>query len=178
MATANDVATMIEHLLPSVGPAGLQKLTYYSQAWSLAWTGRKLFDDKIEAWPQGPVVRATWKDRDTGRHSGSAAALTQDQQSVVATVVEHYRKWAGSELIQMTHREQPWLEARDGLPAGAYSNAEVNTSTMRRYYTSESIKGGGPAYSAPSRDVSPATIRGAGRRASGRWSETLRILAE
>ncbi len=34
----------------------LQKLLYYAQAWSLAMRDKPLFDDRIEAWPSGPVV--------------------------------------------------------------------------------------------------------------------------
>ena len=38
----------------------LQKLLYYSQAWSLVIRGSELFSDDIEAWCWGPVglVRA------------------------------------------------------------------------------------------------------------------------
>lgn len=35
----------------------LQKLTYYSQAWSLAWDSDPLFEEKFEAWSDGPVSR-------------------------------------------------------------------------------------------------------------------------
>ena len=33
----------------------LQKLCYYSQAWSLAWTDKPLFDEDFHAWRNGPV---------------------------------------------------------------------------------------------------------------------------
>ena len=32
----------------------LQKLVYYSQAWSLVLNNEKLFNEKIEAWVHGP----------------------------------------------------------------------------------------------------------------------------
>lgn len=34
----------------------LQKLLYYAQGWHLALKGDALFDERIEAWPHGPVV--------------------------------------------------------------------------------------------------------------------------
>ena len=34
----------------------LQKLCYYSQAWSLVWDDEPLFTEKIEAWANGPVI--------------------------------------------------------------------------------------------------------------------------
>ena len=33
----------------------LEKLVYYSQAWSLAWDGEPLFNDDFQAWANGPV---------------------------------------------------------------------------------------------------------------------------
>jgi uncharacterized phage-associated protein len=35
----------------------IQKLAYYAHAWSLAVRDKPLFDEDIEAWPWGPVVR-------------------------------------------------------------------------------------------------------------------------
>lgn len=34
----------------------LQKLVYYAQAWAVTLLGRKLFEEKVEAWAHGPVV--------------------------------------------------------------------------------------------------------------------------
>jgi len=34
----------------------LQKLVYYSQAWSLVWDDEPVFDDAIKAWANGPVI--------------------------------------------------------------------------------------------------------------------------
>lgn len=56
MPTATDVAAAI---LEESGPLELSKLhalLYYTQGWTLAWTGRPMFEDEIEAWEIGPVV--------------------------------------------------------------------------------------------------------------------------
>ena len=63
MATtsAHDVAAFI---LKESGPMTamkLQKLVYYCQAWSLVWDEKPLFKEKIEAWANGPVVRALYE---------------------------------------------------------------------------------------------------------------------
>jgi len=44
--------------LEKAGPMSamkLQKLAYYSQAWSLVWDELPIFQDSIEAWANGPV---------------------------------------------------------------------------------------------------------------------------
>ena len=65
MATAIDVMKYIKAKKRLTGEVQLQKLVYYSQAWSLAWDGAPLFHDKIEAWRHGPVCRSIYKRTDT-----------------------------------------------------------------------------------------------------------------
>ena len=51
-----DVAASI---LKQHGPMStwkLQKLCYYSQAWSLVWDEEPLFSEDIQAWAHGPVI--------------------------------------------------------------------------------------------------------------------------
>lgn len=53
------VVDIAEYILERQGPMTtmkLQKLVYYSQAWHLAWDGEPLFEARIEAWANGPVV--------------------------------------------------------------------------------------------------------------------------
>ena len=58
MASVYDVAAFILGRLGQVGAMKLQKLVYYSQAWSLVWDDQPLFSETIEAWDKGPVVRS------------------------------------------------------------------------------------------------------------------------
>ena len=39
----------------------LQKLCYYSQAWTLVWSGKELFNEDFEAWVNGPVCKELFK---------------------------------------------------------------------------------------------------------------------
>jgi|SRR6516225_8231636 hypothetical protein len=55
MATVFDVAAYILGKKGEMTAWKLQKLVYYSQAWSLVWDLRPLFAERIEAWPNGPV---------------------------------------------------------------------------------------------------------------------------
>ncbi len=60
MASALDVA---QHILDIRGPMTtmkLQKLVYYSQVWSIVWDDDVVFNEEIQAWKNGPVVRELW----------------------------------------------------------------------------------------------------------------------
>jgi len=61
VAKVHDVAAYIISKIRYVDAMRLQKLLYYSQAWSLVWDKRPLFAPKIEAWANGPVVRMVFK---------------------------------------------------------------------------------------------------------------------
>lgn len=37
-------------------------------------------------------------------------------------------------LERMTHRESPWIDARNGLPNGAASDARISKESMKKYY--------------------------------------------
>ena len=49
-----DVAAYILEQKGSMTTMKLQKLVYYSQAWSLVWDEKPLFEEAIEAWANGP----------------------------------------------------------------------------------------------------------------------------
>lgn len=57
MANVFDVAKYILEKLGTLSTMKLQKLCYYCQAWSLVWDDTPLFDEKFEAWANGPVCR-------------------------------------------------------------------------------------------------------------------------
>jgi len=51
-----DVAKYILDKLGMITTMKLQKLVYYSQAWSLVWDEAPLYEEEIQAWSNGPVI--------------------------------------------------------------------------------------------------------------------------
>ena len=121
----------------------LHKLLYYCQAWSLVWDERSLFSQKIEAWAGGPVVADIFQ-----HHKGvftitpsaqwitdnQSIALTKDQIETIDAVLEAYGNLDSATLSQMTHQEDPWRQARQGVPVGERSNKEITKDSMAEYY--------------------------------------------
>ena len=62
MASAHDVARYIVRQLAPLSTIKLQKLVYYSQAWHLVWEDAPLFDERVEAWANGPVVPEIYRE--------------------------------------------------------------------------------------------------------------------
>jgi uncharacterized phage-associated protein len=142
MATVYDLA---EYILRARGPMSamkLQKLVYYSQAWSLVWDERPLFENEIEAWANGPVVRALY-DCHRGKFSvfpgffpGSPEALTISEQSTVDMVLGFYGDKDPQWLSDLTHLEQPWRVAREGIPDGERGSRIIGKDVLAEYYGS------------------------------------------
>ncbi|HWD40202.1 MAG TPA: type II toxin-antitoxin system antitoxin SocA domain-containing protein [Fimbriimonas sp.] len=140
--SALDVAEYILQKHGRMSAMKLQKLVYYAQAWSLVWDDVPLFRDEIQAWKEGPVVRALWEKHrgqftvSPGEIKRDPKALSKVQRETVDSIIKHYGKHDGLTLSNWTHREDPWNEARKGLSADASSDAEITHASMRDYYGS------------------------------------------
>lgn len=119
----------------------LQKLVYYSQAWSLVWDERPLFDEKIEAWSNGPVVRDLFEYH-RGQYyvseieAGDSGKLDADEKATVDMVLNHYGDKPAYWLVRLSHSEPPWIEARGDLSPTEQGNAEIMLDSMAQYYSS------------------------------------------
>jgi uncharacterized phage-associated protein len=129
MTSAIDVAAVIR----SKGHTDdwkVQKLVYYCQAWSLVWDGVPLFNEEIQAWRDGPVCPAV---RNAG-WAGDTTVLSQRQLDTVGAVLSLYGAKSRDWLINLTHRERPWIEARGGALPHERTNAEITAQAMKSFY--------------------------------------------
>lgn len=118
----------------------LQKLLYYAQAWFLVNNDNtKLFDDDIVAWQYGPVVVSVYEEfKSFGRAPIDIACdLDRDFSDLCNKVKEYlnefcetFLSYSATELVAITHQEEPWLEAI----AKGYGTV-INTETMYKFYT-------------------------------------------
>ena len=141
MPTAHDVAAYILEQQGPMTAMKLQKLVYYSQAWSLVWDDEPLFPEKIEAWINGPVVPELFARHkgqyilDSWEH-GDANALDENQKETVDVVLSYYGDKSSHWLSDLTHSEEPWIEARNGLSPNDRGGNEITLDSMAWYYQS------------------------------------------
>ncbi|MCY4260342.1 MAG: DUF4065 domain-containing protein [Rhodobacteraceae bacterium] len=139
MASVLDVAA---HILDRQGPMTtwkLQKLVYYSQAWSLVWDDDVLFPEEIEAWANGPVVRELYnahrgKYRISCLHRGNPETLTEIQRETIDSVLAFYGDKSPQWLSDLTHMEIPWQLARRKIPDGERGNTIIPKESLAEYY--------------------------------------------
>jgi uncharacterized phage-associated protein len=139
--SAHDVAAYILKHHGPVSAMKLQKLLYYSQAWSLVWDEEPLFSEEIEAWANGPVVRDIY-DVHRGQFivsdwpKGDEQAVRGEQAETVDAVLSNYGKKPAQWLSDLTHMERPWIEARKGLSDGERGFSIITHASLAEYYGS------------------------------------------
>jgi len=142
MASVHDVAAYILERHGPMTAMKLQKLVYYSQAWSLVWDEQALFPERIEAWANGPVVPALYA-KHRGKFSvdrgalpdGNPEALGKDGTETVDGVLGFYGPKSAEWLSDLTHKELPWKLARVGVGEMENSDREITLDSMAEYYT-------------------------------------------
>lgn len=118
----------------------LQKLLYYAQAWHMVFLGRPIIDEQFQAWAHGPVLRSIWGRFPHGLNPTMTqvqcnGTLPNDSIEVLNSVWSAYGFLNAKALEELTHQEDPWIEARAGCEPEERSENIINLETMRRFYT-------------------------------------------
>jgi uncharacterized phage-associated protein len=118
----------------------VQKLLYFAEAWYQVLHGKDLFNEQIEAWAHGPVVREVYgKLSDYGWQAlppidPTMLEFPEDVQGALELVVDLYDRFGAKQLESITHTDRPWLDARGGLAPEARCTAPIDKSAIRAYF--------------------------------------------
>jgi len=141
MADVFDVAKYILEKQGSMTTMKLQKLVYYSQAWSIVWDEKPLFAEEIQAWASGPVVRELYNEHKgefqiSVLDKGNTDNLESEEKETIDAVLQAYGNKPAQWLSDLTHMEKPWNEAREGIPIGQNCENEITPASLAEYYGS------------------------------------------
>lgn len=141
---AKDVANYIVKAFQEAGDDSitnlkLQKILYYLQGWHLGLYGEPLFEDDFEAWRLGPVVPEVY---DMFKEYGNRAIdkptddadLDLPFQDYINSVLAVYAPEQAWTLADMTHKELPWVNARQGLKRNEESNNIIPMSSIKKHF--------------------------------------------
>jgi uncharacterized phage-associated protein len=115
LASGNDAADLVSNMK-------LQKLLYYQQGFHLAYFGKPLFEEDIQAWQYGPVVPSiynhfkSYANRGIDEYEQDTITLTgMHEESLFDEVNRIYGSYSAIGLMEMTHREMPWRTTAVGI---------------------------------------------------------------
>ena len=146
--TASEVAAYLLEIQSdeaAITPLKLQKLLYYAQGYALALFGQRLFPERIEAWPNGPVVPPVYEEfkrhgREVLPRPADFDVLSVDRRARVAIerTYADFGSVGARTLAAQTHDEAPWKDAN----ATGRPNAEITVSAINSYFASRVGHGG------------------------------------
>lgn len=142
MISIFDVARFFLSKIP-MSHLKLQKMCYYAQAWHLALFNRRLFNEAFQAWLHGPVSPklyrhyAQWKYYEISQYTGTID-LDTGIEDFLEMIFGIYGGYSGGQLEELTHSEDPWIQARDG--ADGYSTNIISDDSMAEYYKNMLLK--------------------------------------
>ena len=117
----------------------LQRLLYYMQGWYLADHEEPLFDDRIEAWLNGPVVPTVFRRFKPFAHRPLEVPVTYDDippalLEQVQDIWEGYGHLSSYDMERMSMSEPPWRNARGGVSNGEACENPLSLDDVKEYF--------------------------------------------
>jgi len=137
MIDINDLANEFLSIEPMTQKK-IQKLCYYAQAWYIALTDNKLYNDELQAWIHGPVSPKLYERFKGYGYNKIPKKISTIQDSEIQEFVQQiyriYGNLDGDQLEELTHQEKPWKNAREGKQPYEASNNEISIKDMADYF--------------------------------------------
>lgn len=139
------VIAYIFEKMDEITPLMLQKILYYIQGINLALYGSKMFPEECRAWAHGPVYRDVYdlfrdfkynpiEDARFAIFENVDNSLTSEEKRVIDIVINSFGVYSGKTLERITHKEDPWLTARDGYGEGVPSDELISSDNIKNYF--------------------------------------------
>lgn len=138
LSVANYILT---HASQPVSNLKLQKMLYFILGFSFVRLGHAIFNDTIEAWTYGPVVRDVYlkfmhNDSNPIKETVPAEIISDKQtRDFLDSLIRVMDSYSGSDLVRITHLpETPWSTIwNDGK--GRF--AAIPPGLIKAYFTQE-----------------------------------------
>lgn len=141
------VISCIFEELEEVTPLALQKMLYYIQGLYYSRYGTPVFAENCEAWVHGPVYTKVYNMFSEFRYDpihdprfellkGKSSDLSSEERELIELVINTFGMYSGKTLEKITHRETPWLTAREGYAENEPSNEEISKESIKAYFNS------------------------------------------
>ena len=144
-AKNTDIELIAEYIIfkcQEITPLALQKLLYYAQGFYYAFFRDFLYKENCEAWVHGPVYTGIYNKYKNFTFSNIeqyldydiSEVLDEDKKALLDIIINSFGYYNGKALEKMTHYENPWIEARKGVPADKKSNNIIQKEDIGEYF--------------------------------------------
>lgn len=147
-ATIFDVANFFLKIVDrdsgsTITPLKLQKILYYAQGYYLAKYNKPLFNEDFQAWAHGPANPDIYdKYREYGYNAIDEPTddlydFDEETTSFLANIWETFGIYDGKYLEELTHGEEPWINARKGYEPGERCDNVITKDSMKSFFQTE-----------------------------------------
>lgn len=120
----------------------LQKLLYYIEAFAQILLGKRIYDDRCEAWTYGPVYPSIYeKYKSFGKSQivvdeiDLTDSLDESVRTVIDFVLGNYAIYNGVTLKDLSHAESPWKDAHAGYGQKEHCTEQISHEAITEYFT-------------------------------------------
>ena len=140
-----NVALYIINKLEDITPLSLQKILYFSFGFSKKILNENLFDDTPEAWVYVPVYREIYDCFCYYKYNNINYSeilkdydfrLTDEEKKYLDKMILMFGCYSGKILIEMSHRTDPWIKAREGLNKSESSGRVIDRQDINKFFDS------------------------------------------
>lgn len=132
-----------------ISPMKLQKLLYYAYGWWMGYRDERLFDEPIQAWNYGPVVRSVYHEfKRFGNDEIKGQAQTffvpeklseeekqGDLGDFLRIIWNTYKKYSPAKLSNMTHLPgTPWARVAEQCGGTIPPNTAIPDEFIRDHF--------------------------------------------
>lgn len=131
--------------MKEVTPLALQKILYFIQGIYMVLFDKPLYKEDCMAWVHGPVYEEVYdlfKDFKYNPIEDDRFAIFKDrfeelserEKMVIDLVVNTFGNYSGKVLENITHKELPWRNAREGYEASELSREIISKDEIKKYF--------------------------------------------
>lgn len=131
--------------MDEVTPLTLQKMLYFIQGLYVAKFNRYFFSEDCYAWVHGPVYEKvynlfkefTYNPIEDSRFilfAGRDEGLSDEERTLIDLAINTFGKYSGKTLEHITHKEEPWINARQGYGQNEPSQEVISKESIKQYF--------------------------------------------
>ena len=125
----------------TITPLKLQKILYYAQGYYLALYNKSLFKEDFQAWAHGPANPGIYnKYKDVGYDAidepdpKEVIKFDSETSNFLSDIWNTFGIYDGKYLEELTHKEEPWIKAREGYEPGEKCNVVIKKEDMQAFF--------------------------------------------
>ena len=148
MSVSEKMLSVISYIFErahEVTPLALQKMLYFIQGIYMVIFDKPIYEEDCVAWVHGPVYESVYEMFKTFKYNpiddnrfvmfkNRFKELNKEEKDVIDLIIDSFGMYSGKTLEEITHKEDPWKQAREGYLPMEPSNVVIEKQKIKRYF--------------------------------------------